>query len=53
MEFEKLQDIIIKTMTHFIDIGVKGFRIDSCKQIKTVSEGSNFFSNILKELNLF
>lgn len=50
LENTKLQDIIIKTMNYLIDIGVKGFRIDSCKQIKTVSEGSNFFSNILKGL---
>lgn len=50
LENIELQDIIIKTMNHFIEIGAKGFRIDSCKQIKTVSEGSNFFSNMLKGL---
>jgi alpha-amylase len=49
LENENLQNIIIKTIRHLVDIGVKGFRIDSCKQIKTVSEGNNFFKRIHNE----
>lgn len=46
-----LQDIIIDYLNRLIDLGVSGFRIDSCKQIKLPNEGSDFFTRVFDNLH--
>ena len=47
-----LQDIIIKFMNTLIDVGVKGFRIDSGKMISTPEEdGNTFWTRVLDSLH--
>lgn len=51
LENHDLQDIIIDYLNKLIDIGISGFRIDSCKQIKLPSEGSDFFTRVFNNLH--
>lgn len=51
LENHDLQDIIIDYLNSLIDIGVSGFRIDSCKQIKLPNEGSDFFTRVFENLH--
>lgn len=46
-----LQDIIIDYLNELIYVGISGFRIDSCKQIKLPSEGSDFFNRVFDNLH--
>ena len=47
-----LQDIIIKFMNDLIDVGVRGFRIDSGKMISTPEEdGNTFWTRVLDSLH--
>jgi len=51
LDNHKLQDIVIDFLNRLIDIGISGFRIDSCKQIKLPSEGSDFFTRVFNNLH--
>lgn len=46
-----LQDIIIDFLNRLLDIGISGFRIDSCKQIMLPNEGSDFFNRVFDNLH--
>lgn len=51
LDNHKLQDIIINFLNRLINVGISGFRIDSCKQIKTEKEGSDFFTRVFNNLH--
>ena len=48
LDNKKLQNIIFSFLNKLVNIGVKGFRIDSCKQIRLPREGSTFFNRLAR-----